>query len=226
MGGIGNDGGTVSGSGAALVFTGNSTVGWTRKQKLSGDSAGDQFGWSVATNNDGTVIVMGGPFDDPNSVTSAGSALVFTGNSTIGWTQKQKLNGDSTVDLFGWSVATNDDGNVILMGGIGNDGGAIAGSGGAMIFTLTPEIIFNQNSYKYTGITGNLCFISKNYDYSYIESGKPFSYSTQKYYEGLSEIYVNGIRQSYNEDYNELSSLNLKTGVLFLEQLPDIIYNN
>jgi len=226
MGGRFHDPNGILDAGAALVFTGNSTVGWTQKQKLSGDSADDQFGYSVATNGDGTVIVMGGIGNDGGIPVGSGAALVFTGNSTVGWTQKQKLSGDSINDRFGFSVATNGDGTVVVMGGIGNDGGTFVGSGAAMIFTLKPEIIFNQNSYKYTGVTGNLCFISKNYDYSYIESGKPYSYSPQKYYEGLSEIYVNGIRQSYNEDYNELSSLNLKTGVLFLEQLPDIIYNN
>jgi hypothetical protein len=97
---------------------------------------------------------------------------------------------------------------------------------GIHFINLTGLITVDQSTLFYTGITGNLCFVLKNYDYSYIESGKPYSYSPHKYYEGLSEIYVNGIRQSYNEDYNELSSLNLKTGVLFLEQLPDIIYNN
>ena len=144
MGGIGNDGGTAVGSGAALVFTGNSTVGWTQKQKLSGDSAQDQFGFSVAINNNGTVIVMGGRFHDPNSVSNAGAALVFTGNSTVGWTQKQKLSGDSAEDQFGYSVATNGDGTVIVMGGVGNDGGTAAGSGAALVFTGNSTVGWTQ----------------------------------------------------------------------------------
>jgi hypothetical protein len=56
---------------------------------------------SVATNGDGSVIVMGGPLDDNGNGTNAGAALVFTGNSTVGWTQTQKLSGDSAGDLFG-----------------------------------------------------------------------------------------------------------------------------
>ena len=144
MGGIGNDGGTVIGSGAALVFTGNSTVGWTQKQKLSGDSAGDQFGYSVATNSDGTVIIMGGRGDDPNGIGNAGSALVFTGNSIVGWTQKQKLSGDSGSDFFGSSVATNSGGTVIVMGGPGNDGGTTVGSGAALVFTGNSTVGWTQ----------------------------------------------------------------------------------
>ena len=282
MGGIGNDGGTISGSGAALVFTGNSTVGWRQKQKLSGDSSADQFGISVATNGDGTVIVMGGWLDDPNG-SNAGSALVFTGNSIVGWTQKQKLSGDSVADYFGssvatngdgtvivmggpgndggtsvgsgaalvftgnstvgWrqkqklsgdsagdrfgtSVATNGDGTVIVMGGPGNDGGIFIGSGAAMIFTITPAIIFNQNSYKYTGVSGKLVGITESTNYSITGTNNYLFASPSRYLYNFSEIYKNGIRQTLNTDYIELGTLDLNTGSGFFDYNPDIIYNN
>jgi hypothetical protein len=164
MGGIGNDGGTTVGSGAALVFTGNSTVGWGQAQKLSGDSAGDQYGISVATNSDGTVIVMGG---------------------------------------------------------IGNDGGTTLGSGAAMIFNLQP-IIFNQNSYKYTGVSGKLIGINKSSDLTITGSGNLFNVNLYSF----SEIYKNGVRQVLNSDYLELSSIDSNTGKRFFDQRSDIIYNN
>ena len=167
MGGIGNDNGPAVGSGAAFVFTGNSTVGWTQKQKLSGDSAQDEFGHSVATNSDGTVIVMGGRLDDPNGISNAGSALVFTGSTAIGWTQKQKLSGDSVNDLFGQSVATNGDGTVIVMGGIGNDGGAILGSGAAMVFRTYTPFATGDAGIVLTDIGGR--FLNSNPEYNIYE---------------------------------------------------------
>ena len=112
-----------------------STIPFNLAQKLSGDSAVDQFGHSVATNIDGSVIVMGGIGNDGGTIVGSGAALVFTGNSTVGWTQKQKLSGDSAADQFGHSVATNGDGTVIVMGGIGNDNGPAVGSGAAFVFT-------------------------------------------------------------------------------------------
>ena len=225
MGGIGNDGGTTVGSGAALVFTGNSTVGWTQKQKLSGDSARDQFGDSVAINRDGTLIVMGGIGNDGGTSVGSGAALVFTGNSTVGWTQKQKLSGDSAQDQFGSSVTTNGDGTVIVMGGIGNDGGTTVGSGAAMIFTLKP-IIFNQNSYKYTGVSGKLIGINKSTNYSITGTNRYLFASPYTYLYNFSEIYKNGIRQTLNTDYLELGTLDLNTGSGFFDYNPDIIYNN
>ena len=221
MGGIGNDGGATVGSGAALVFTGNSTVGWTQKQKLSGENAGDQFGGSVDINSNGTVIVMGGRLHDPNGVGAAGATLVFTGNSTVGWTQKQKLSGDTANDQFGTSVATNGDGTLIVMGGPGNDGGTLFGTGAAMIFTLKP-IIFNQNSYKYTGVSGKLIGIDKSSDLTITGSGNLFNVN----FYSFSEIYKNGVRQVLNNDYLELSSIDSNTGKRFFDQRSDIIYNN
>jgi len=128
MGGILDDDGGGN-AGAALVYTGNAVAGWQLRQKLTGDSANDEFGTSVATNNDGTVLMMGGILDD-DSGTNAGAALVYTGNAVAGWQLRQKLTGDSASDFFGISVATNNDGTVLMMGGIlDDDSGTNAGAG-------------------------------------------------------------------------------------------------
>ena len=162
-----DDPNSVTNVGSALVFTGNSTIGWTQKQTLTGDTTQDFFGYSVATNGDGTVIVMGGPVDDPNSVNAAGSALVFTGNSTVGWTQKQKLSGDSTNDRFGSSVATNADGSIIVMGGIGNDGGTTVGSGAAMVFRTYTQFAPEDAGIVLTDLGGR--FLNSNPEYNIYE---------------------------------------------------------
>ena len=114
-------------SGAAIIYTGNATAGWTFKQKLTGDTGQDNWGWSVATNNNGSVVVLGGYKDNNNS----GAAIVYTGNATSGWAYKQKLTGDAGTGYYGWSTATNGEGNVIVFGGWGNNNN----SGAAIVYT-------------------------------------------------------------------------------------------
>jgi len=127
------DGAGGEGAGAALVYTGNSQNGWALKQKLAGDNAGDFFGQSVATNSAGTILIMGGPFDDAGGI-STGAALVYTGSATAGWQLRQKLTSDSAGDQFGTSVAINSAGTILIMGGRwGNAGGTSTGA--ALVYT-------------------------------------------------------------------------------------------
>jgi hypothetical protein len=243
-------------TGSAIIYTGNSLVGWGIKNILKPSTQIPYFGWDVACNGMGNVCVIGNfgsssgisiytgdlnnewvlkqvitgiigsSIDINNNGTiiataknEGDSTIIFTGNLNIGWAFHQEIPSGQVSPYHGKHLSLNNDGSIFVQGAPSSSVNA-----GGLVYSSN-NITFNNYSF-YTGITGNLCFVPKNYDYSYIESGKPYSYSPQKYYERLSEIYVNGIRQSYNEDYNELSSLNLKTGVLFLEQLPDIIYNN
>ena len=82
MGGLLDDPNGVTDAGAALIYTGNATNGWEFKQRITGDTAGDQFGVSIAINADGNIAMMGGPLDDPNSETNAGSAIVYYSDNT------------------------------------------------------------------------------------------------------------------------------------------------
>lgn len=134
IGAYGDDNLGGSNAGAAWVYTGNANVGWNVQQKLTGDSANDFFGIDVATNADGTVIIVGGYGDDDGGV-DAGAALVYTGSPTIGWKVKQKLTGDNAGDQFGWSVATNNDGSILMMGGRFDDHPGLPDAGGALIYT-------------------------------------------------------------------------------------------
>jgi hypothetical protein len=135
MGGFGDDPNGVLNAGAALIYTGNAINGWALKQKITGDSANDQFGSSIAINSDGTVLMMGGVGDDPNGVLDAGAALIYTGNAINGWDLKQKITGDSANDQFGSSIAINSDGTVLMMGGVGDDPNGVLNAGAALIYT-------------------------------------------------------------------------------------------
>lgn len=75
--------------------------------------AGDQTGHSVDLNEDGSVVVIGGPFNDDIGSRN-GVVRVYEFNGT-NWTQKgQDLYG-IVQEVFGHSVAINDSGNRIFV---------------------------------------------------------------------------------------------------------------
>jgi hypothetical protein len=115
IGAFGDDEGGFE-AGAAFVYTGSSQNVWTLKQKLIGDSVAGFYGFSVTSNKEGTVLLMGGYADDAGGI-NAGAALVYTGSSQNGWVLKQKLLGDKAGELFGTSVCTNSDGTILALGG-------------------------------------------------------------------------------------------------------------
>ena len=201
-------------SGAAIVYTGSASLGWQYKQKLTGDTGQDRWAHSVVINGDGSVLILGSYLDN----NSSGAAIIYTGNSTAGWIQKQKLTGDNGQDYWGESVTTNNDGSVVILGGDQDNNG----SGAAVIYVLKKDIIFNQNSYKYTGVSGKLVGINKSSDLTITGSGNLFNVNLYSF----SEIYKNGVRQVLNSDYLELSSIDSNTGKRFFDQRSDIIYNN
>ncbi len=128
-------------AGAAWVFT-RSGGQWTQQgNKLVGSGAvgGARQGTSVALSADGTTALVGGPGDNPwdRSVPfgfgAAGAAWVFT-RSGGQWTQQgDKLVGSGAVASArqGTSVALSADGNIAIVGGFADNGGA----GAALVFT-------------------------------------------------------------------------------------------
>ncbi len=123
--------------GAAYVFTRSGGV-WTQQQKLTGadGSANDQFGFSVAINNNSAIA--GARYNAQN-----GTAYVFTRTGTV-WTQQQKLAaGDGAIgDLFGFSVAVEAD--TAAIGAIGDGIGANANQGSAYVFTRSGSVWTQQ----------------------------------------------------------------------------------
>ena len=126
-------------AGAAYVFikpTGGPWADGTETPKLIASDAtrGDEFGISVAVDDDEDTIVVGAYLDDHtddggNTIGSAGSAYVFTQDSN-GWSQKTKLTGPSRGkgDWLGYSVAVA--GGTVLAGAYqssisGPDSGAV-----------------------------------------------------------------------------------------------------
>ena len=122
-------------SGAVYIFNRTGST-WTQQQKLvpSDPGSGDEFGYSVGINNDGTVVLVGAVFEDENG-SNSGAAYIF---SRIGsnWTQQAKLLADDgqTNDEFGYSCSINAAGDLAIIGAWSDDDNG-AESGAAYIFT-------------------------------------------------------------------------------------------
>ena len=80
--------------GCVLVFTTSQDDqyrGWGYAAKLTASDAqnGDRFGYSVSIPNRNTIVV-GAPYENPDSVSNAGSLYVFTGGGS-NWAETQKI---------------------------------------------------------------------------------------------------------------------------------------
>jgi hypothetical protein len=120
-------------SGAAYIYTRDTTGVWNLKQKLtaSDGAADDRFGWVVAV--DGNTAVIGKESWD-FFAPPPGAAYVFTRDSAGVWTEQQKLTAydGAAGDYFGESVAVS--GNTIVIGADGDDDLG-DGAGSAYVFT-------------------------------------------------------------------------------------------
>jgi hypothetical protein len=135
-------------SGSARVFSGaTGAILYT----FNGDSAGDEFGYSVSgagdVDGDGVDDLIVGAFADDNNGPRSGSARVFSGaTGAILYT----FNGDSAVDQFGVSVSgagdVNNDGfDDLIVGALTDDNNGF-NSGSARVFSgATGAILYTFN---------------------------------------------------------------------------------
>src|SRR5688572_8320886 len=120
--------------------------------KASNADAGDQFGWSVALNNDGSTLAVGaqseasasagisppspggaggtGGNQEDNSAPDAGAAYVFVRRG-VTWTQQAYIKPSNAQggDRFGFSIAVSGDGNTLAAGSYDEDGSAAGVNG-------------------------------------------------------------------------------------------------
>jgi hypothetical protein len=108
----------ISNSGAVYVFR-NQNGNWSQESCIKSDDidAVDQFGFSVALNNDGTALAVG--------ANREGNVYVFRHNdgSATPWSQEASLRSDNygASDYFGEAVALSDDGSTLAIGAIRED---------------------------------------------------------------------------------------------------------
>lgn len=129
-------------SGAVYVFVRRGAA-WSQQAyiKASNADAGDQFGWSVALNHDGTTLAVGAQSEASaalgingneadNSAADSGAAYVFARRGTA-WAQQAYIKASNTQggDRFGFCLALSGDGNTLGVCGYDEDGGATGVNG-------------------------------------------------------------------------------------------------
>lgn len=146
---------TLNGSG--LIYTGNSNVGWSLAQIISGDEVGN-FGQSVSITNNGNTVLVYGKTSQNNI------ALIYTGNSNLGWEFKQKIIqavSNPGNDSHSTSIISPS-GNVVIIGDRydnSNTGSAsIYNLDNNNLYTVNDNFIINSGSgfYNLTGYTSDI----------------------------------------------------------------------
>ena len=136
---VGADSNETAGNNSGKVYIYTYSGGsWGSEVMLQSDDiqASDHFGYRVSMSSDGTKVLVGARYEDPNNISNAGSAYVFTYNGTS-WVQEQKIvaSDKQETDMFGYHVAMSGNGLKAIVGAYGEDTlGTTAGA--AYIFDL------------------------------------------------------------------------------------------
>lgn len=123
--------------GAALVVAAPARAGSAELHQLAvtGGSAYDESGSTVAVADNGATVVVGSPGDTVGGQTEQGSVTVFT-RSGATWSQQTVVKADGAAgDRFGESVAF--DGTVLVVGAPGDDVAGRADEGSVTVFRRT-----------------------------------------------------------------------------------------
>lgn len=95
---------------------------WTQiGNEILGEATGDQAGYSVSLNGNGTIMAIGSPQNDGNG-SNSGHTRIFQ-NQSGSWVQLgSDIHGEADGDFSGFSVSLNYDGDRVAIGAIRNDG--------------------------------------------------------------------------------------------------------
>ena len=96
---------------------------WTQLgSNIDGEAAGDNSGYSISLNNDGTILAIGAPYNNGTG-NSAGHVRVYQ-YSNNSWTQLgSDIDGEAAGDRNGTSISLSSDGTILAIGASGNNGG-------------------------------------------------------------------------------------------------------
>jgi len=115
-------------SGSIRVFKNINNV-WTLLGSAIAGATGEQGGWSISLNSDGTIVAFGSRFSDNGGKSDGGCWRAYKYNGTS-WSQLgTTIGGENSGDQLGYSISLNDAGNICAIGSRLNDGsGSNAGS--------------------------------------------------------------------------------------------------
>jgi len=96
----------------------SSSLNWSQMgEDIDGINSGNKFGNALSLNSDGTKIVVGAPFANPNGNDSGRAKVYQWDPSLFLWSQMgNAVVGESSLNQLGTSVAINNDGSIIVVG--------------------------------------------------------------------------------------------------------------
>eukprot|EP00979_Chaetoceros_neogracilis_P015082 scaffold5356_cov165-Chaetoceros_neogracile.AAC.2 len=128
-----NNGVNGSNSGHVRVYVWDSTSWVQRGSDIDGEASSDSSGNSVSLSNDGTVVAIGGPFNDGNG-NASGHVRVYAWDSTS-WVQRgSDIDGEAFYNFSGNSVSLSNDGIVVAIGASSNNGVNGSASGHVRVY--------------------------------------------------------------------------------------------
>jgi hypothetical protein len=135
-------------AGAVWIFTKNGNAWVQQNNKLThpSSSSNTYLGSSVALSSNGSTLVVGGHGDNNN----IGAIFIFTRFAGVWAAQGGKYVGSGYVGLQiyqGWAVSISDDGNLVAVGGVGDD----AYTGATWIWTRSVNGVWSQYGLKIVG---------------------------------------------------------------------------
>jgi hypothetical protein len=177
-------------TGNVQLFDYDSDTGWTQSGFVVASNAevDDYFGFSVALSDDGTTLAVGahqedgddteiitdsGAISSNNTATTSGAVYLFDYDDTAdtvddAWSQSAyvKASNAGGDDYFGYSVSLDDDGDTLVVGAYGEDGGipgvsstvtegsGATASGAAYLFSYD-ETKWSQDAYVKASTVNN-----------------------------------------------------------------------
>jgi len=92
---------------------------------IDGEANSDQYGDAISLNDDGTVVAIGGAYNDGANGANTGHVRVFENNSGS-WIQiGSDIEGEMAGDQSGISISLNADGSIVAIGARYNDDGGV-----------------------------------------------------------------------------------------------------
>lgn len=181
----------------------------------------DRLGYFLGINGNGSIIQCSSQHDGATENDGAAWFFQKDGNS---YPLIDKKTGILPLEKFGKTNSITFDGN---FSAFGTDSSILPKY--VKIYKnnfVSGTVKFEKKTPLYSGVNGKLIGILKSTDFYNYKAEVNLYESDIKYFNGFSEIYKNGIRQTLGSDYIELANLDINTGVGFFDQKSDLIYNN
>ena len=150
IGAYGN-GGNGSDSGHVRIYSWNGSAWAQVGNDIDGEAGGDNSGFSVSIDSDGSHVAVGAKGNDGNG-SSSGHVRIFTWDGSA-WAQAgNDIDGEATDDYSGRSVSIDGDGSHVAIGAYGNDGNG-SRSGHVRVWAPYGIIVISPDNLTATSLT-------------------------------------------------------------------------